>query len=106
MFMGLCAAAFLPAFAVGIYAKNPSTKAAVASMITGAFVWLVLTVFVHAAEAKPLGICQALLGRATLLGAPWTFIDPLVIALPLSTVVMVALQYSFSKGREAGISTV
>lgn len=92
MFMGLCAAAFLPAFAVGIYARRPSTKAAVASMLAGAATWLFLTVFVHAAEAKPLGFCQMLTGKATLIGAPWIFIDPLVIALPVSAAVMLAVQ--------------
>ena len=92
MFMGLCAAAFLPAFAVGIYAKRPSTKAAIASMVSGAVVWFLWTGFVHTAEAKPLGICQALFGVPSLLPLPWSVIDPLVIALPVSLVVMVALQ--------------
>ena len=59
MFMGLCAAAFLPAFAIGVYVKQPSTKAAIASMVSGAVVWFLWTAFVHTAEAKPLGLCQA-----------------------------------------------
>jgi SSS family solute:Na+ symporter len=92
MFMGLCACAFLPAFAVGVYAKAPSTKAALYSMVAGAVAWFVWTAFVHAAEAKPLGICQALFGKVTLLGSPWTAIDPLVIALPVSFIVMIAIQ--------------
>jgi len=93
MFMGLCACAFLPAFAIGVYAKVPSTRAALYSMITGAVVWFIWTAFVHAAEAKPLGLCQAIFGKVTLLGAPWTAVDPIVIALPVSLVVMVVLQY-------------
>jgi SSS family solute:Na+ symporter len=92
MFMGLCACAFLPAFAIGVYAKYPSTKAALYSMVSGALIWFGWTAFVHAAEAKALGICQAVFGQATLLGSPWTAVDPIVIALPLSFVVMVALQ--------------
>jgi len=51
--MGLCAAAFLPAFAVGVYAKTPLTKAALYRMITGAVIWFLWTAFFHAAEAKP-----------------------------------------------------
>ena len=35
---------------------------------------------------------QALFGVPTLLGAPWNGIDPLVIALPLSALVIVAVQ--------------
>ncbi len=92
MFMGLCACAFLPAFAVGVWAKNPSTKAALYSMVTGAVVWFAWTAFFHAAEAKPLGLCQAIFGKVTLLGSPWTAIDPLVIALPVSLAVMVVMQ--------------
>jgi SSS family solute:Na+ symporter len=101
MFMGLCACAFLPAFAVGIYAKAPSTKAALYSMVSGAAVWFVWTAFIHAAEAKPLGICQAVFGQATLLGSPWTAIDPIVIALRLSFIVMLVLQLQCSSVSDA-----
>jgi len=99
MFMGLCACAFLPAFAVGVYAKAPSTKAALYSMVTGAVVWFLWTAFFHAAEAKPLGLCQAIFGKVTLLGAPWTAVDPIVIALPISLIVMVALQVQAGKAQ-------
>ena len=101
MFMGLCACAFLPAFAVGVYAKAPSTKAALWSMVTGAVVWFVWTAFFHAAEAKPLGLCQALFGKVTLLGAPWTAVDPIVIALPVSLIVMVVMQLQAGKAQPA-----
>ncbi len=101
MFMGLCAAAFLPAFAVGVYSKTPSTRAAIWSMVSGAVFWFFWTAFVHAAEAKPLGICQMLTGQVTLLGAPWTVIDPLVIALPVSAVIMGVMQLQHNN-RETG----
>jgi SSS family solute:Na+ symporter len=101
MFMGLCACAFLPAFAIGIYAKAPSTKAALYSMVTGAVAWFVWTAFVHSAEAKPLGLCQALFGKVTLLGAPWTAVDPIVIALPVSIVVMAVMQWQAGKAQPA-----
>ena len=92
MFMGLCAAAFLPAFAVGVYARRPSTRAALASMLAGAISWFLWTAFVHAAESKPLGLCQALFGVPALGGLPWSVIDPIVIGLPISAAVMVILQ--------------
>jgi len=101
MFMGLCACAFLPAFAVGVYAKAPSTKAALCSMVTGAVLWFAWTAFFHAAEAKPLGLCQALFGKVTLLGSPWTAIDPIVIGLPVSFIVMIVLQVQYGADRKA-----
>jgi SSS family solute:Na+ symporter len=101
MFMGLCACAFLPAFAVGVYAKAPSTKAALYSMVTGAVIWFVWTAFFHAAEAKPLGLCQAIFGKVTLLPSPWTAVDPIVIALPVSMIVMIILQWQYGKEQPA-----
>jgi SSS family solute:Na+ symporter len=97
MFMGLCAAAFLPAFAVGVYAKTPSKKAALYSMVTSAVIWFLWTSFFHAAEVKPLGICQALFGKVTLPRSPWTAVDPIVIAMPISHVVIILKQQQSDK---------
>jgi SSS family solute:Na+ symporter len=97
MFMGLCASAFLPAFAIGIYAANPSRAGALWSMAVGAVTWFFWTAFVHTAEAKILGISQFLTGAQTILGLPWTVIDPLIIALPLSVLVMVLFQRKANK---------
>ena len=105
MFMGLCAAAFLPAFAVGVYAKAPSTKAALCSMVSGAVIWFGWTAFFHAAEAKPLGLCQAIFGKVTLLGSPLTAVDPIMIALPISLVVMLAMQWQAGKKLHAAPAT-
>jgi|GEM_PF-1760722 len=101
MFMGLCACAFLPAFAIGVYAKAPSTKAALYSMVTGAVIWFVWTAFFHAAEAKPLGHCQAIFGKVTILGAPWTAVDPIVITLPVSFIVVIIMQMRCGNDRPA-----
>lgn len=98
MFMGLCASAFLPAFAVGIYSRNPSKPAALWSMLTGAVIWLFWTIFVHTAEAKLLGISHLLTGAQTILGLPWSVVDPLVIALPVSLAVMIILQKKGNTG--------
>jgi SSS family solute:Na+ symporter len=105
MFMGLCAAAFLPAFAAGIYAKNPSTKAALWSMISGSICWFLWTAFIHAAESKPLGLCQFIFGKSALLPLPWTVIDPIIIALPFSAAIMILMQWqSGSKNRSVSPS--
>ncbi len=104
MFMGLCACAFLPAFAVGVYAKAPSTKAALYSMVTGAVIWFLWTAFIHAAEAKSLGLCQAIFEKVTLLGSPSTAVDPIVIALPISLIVMVLMQVQSGKQQPAAVA--
>jgi SSS family solute:Na+ symporter len=103
MFMGLCACAFLPAFTVGLYAQAPSAKAALYSMISGAAAWFVWTAFFHAAEAKTLGLCQAMFGKVTLLGSPWAAVDPIVIALPVSFLAMVLLQWQCGRDQPAGV---
>jgi solute:Na+ symporter, SSS family len=89
MFMGLCAAAFLPMFTYGIFAKNPSAYAAKVSLVCGAVTWFLWTVFVHVKESSVLGICQFLFGKVSLLGSPYTVIDPLVIAMPISIVALI-----------------
>ena len=89
MFMGLCACAFLPALTYALYSKRPAALPAKLSLSVGAISWFLWTVFVHAAEAGPLGICQALFGQVTLLGAPFNVIDPLIIGLPLAIIALV-----------------
>jgi len=66
----LCSATFLPAFAVGLYTKTPSTKAALDSVITGVVIWFLFTAFFYAAEAKPRGLCPALFGKVTSIAPP------------------------------------
>lgn len=88
MFMGLCACAFLPALTYGLYNKNPSALPAKLSLGAGALTWFLWTVFVHKAEANPLGISQALFGHVTVLGRPFDVIDPLILGLPVSIIVL------------------
>ena len=85
MFMGLCAAAFLPLFTHALFSKRPSLLAAKLSLIVGATSWFFWTAFVHIKESDPLGICKAIFGSKSLLaGTSWTVVDSLVIAIPLS----------------------
>ena len=99
--MGLCAAAFLTTFTLGMC--EPSTIAAIANMVSGAVVWFLWTAFVHTAEAKQPGLCQAIFGKPALLSHPWSVIDPPVIALPVSLVGMLVHQkhYGDAKAPEA-----
>jgi len=101
MFMGLCAAAFLPLYTLAVFSERPSLLAAKASLIVGTSTWFLWTAFVHIKESKVLGISKALFDKDALLGSPWTVVDPLVIALPAS--VMALLICVYMDRRRAGI---
>ncbi|MDW5563795.1 MAG: sodium:solute symporter family protein [Methanomassiliicoccus sp.] len=90
MFMGLCACAFLPAFVHGLFSKSPSALAAKLSLGLGGITWFFWTFFVHIKESSILGICNFLFGQNAILGMPWQVVDPLVIALPVSIIALVA----------------
>ena len=46
--------------------------------------------FLHKAEAGAVGLCNLLFGRDVLIDVyPWFAIDPILFALPLSTLAMV-----------------
>jgi SSS family solute:Na+ symporter len=89
MFMGLCASAFLPAYAYALYSEKPLAYAAKVSLVTGAVVWFLWTAFVHLKESSALGLSKALFGVDSILPMPWPVVDPLVIALPLSTAALI-----------------
>jgi SSS family solute:Na+ symporter len=91
-FFGLCAASFLPLYFLGLYWKGVTRAGAIASMVGGlctSFVWMV---FFHYQESTALGFCRLLFGTVNLaVGFPSTswvwklqYVDPLVIALPIS----------------------
>jgi SSS family solute:Na+ symporter len=109
MFMGLCAAAFLPLFVHGLFSKRTSRLAAVLSLSTGTIVWFLWTAFVHSAESTPLGISKALFGVNAVLPMPWQVVDPLIIAIPLSIAALIIGYYvdkkKFAKEEEAPAST-
>ncbi len=102
MFMGLCAAAFMPAFVHALFSKRPSTKAAKASLVVGAASWFVWTAFVHVKESSVLGISQFLFGQPALLGMPWQAVDPMIIALPLSIAALAIAWLMDADTRTAG----
>jgi SSS family solute:Na+ symporter len=91
MFMGLCTAAFLPLFIGALFWKRTTKAGATASLVIGSLSSLFWLTFVHAKEAAPLGISQAIFGKATLLSGTWTVVDPILIATPLSLLTLVAV---------------
>jgi len=68
-----------------------SKEGAIASLLVGTFSSLFWLVFVHTSEAKPLGICQALFGKTTIISGTWTMVDPILIATPLAIIAAVVV---------------
>ena len=90
LFMGVCAATFLPAYFCALYWKKATKKGALASLWTGALTSIFCMLFLHRAEAAPIGWCKALFGKDVLIDVyPWFAIDPIVFALPLSTAAII-----------------
>jgi len=89
IFFGICAACFLPAYAAALFWPRATKAGAISSMITGLVSSLLLLSLVHAKESAGLGLAQLLTGQPSLLGAPWCYIDPILISLPLSALVLV-----------------
>lgn len=87
---GICAAGFLPALVGAIYWKSSSRIGALASIVTGFTVSIFGFLFLHEKEAQAFGLARALFGKDTLLPYPFTHIDPLFYALPLSVIVFIA----------------
>ncbi len=62
-----------------------------ASLVVGSVTWFLWTAFVHKAESSILGFSQLIFGQVAVLGMPWQVVDPLIIALPLSIITLVAV---------------
>lgn len=91
MFMGLCTSAFLPLYMGALFWKRTSKAGATASLVIGSLSSLFWLVFVHAKEAVPLGICQAIFGKETLLAGTWPLVDPILVATPLSLLTLIVV---------------
>jgi SSS family solute:Na+ symporter len=91
VFFGVSAAAFLPAYIGGLFSRRITRAGAIAGMASGfglAMLWLV---FIHAKNAKLIGVCQWLFDKPSLGAMPWSVLDPLVIALPVSTLLTIVV---------------
>ncbi len=97
VFFGLCASSFLPAYLGGLYWRRMTRPAAIASVSAGlglSFFWLM---FVQNISGRhPALLAQAWFGKPTLLpdavfGIQWNCVEALFIALPVSTLVAVAV---------------
>ena len=87
VFFGVCAATFLPMFILGLFWKRANKAGALAGMITGIVSSLFWMLFIHESNSKMIGLVNLLTGKTSLLGAPWSYIDQIVIAFPLAFIV-------------------
>ncbi len=94
IFMGICAATFLPAYFCALYWKRVTRQGAIASLWVGAVASTFALLFLHKSEASAVGLCKMLFGTDYLIQAyPWFMIDPIVFSFPLTciTIVVVSL---------------
>jgi SSS family solute:Na+ symporter len=88
LFMGMTAAALLPAFAHGLYSKNPDKRAAILSIVTGTGTYLLWALFINKSSSVFLPICKWITGNAVLFSGNIQYVDALLVALPVSAIVM------------------
>lgn len=101
IFFGLCASAFLPMYTLGLYWKGATKSGAIAGLLTGTIVTVFWYLFIHKAEAVPLGICKMLTGQDFLIAQmPWPVVDPILVALPLSLLATIAVSLLTGRPRE------
>ncbi|MBR7006051.1 MAG: sodium:solute symporter family protein, partial [Candidatus Methanomethylophilaceae archaeon] len=102
LFMGMTAAALLPAYFHALYSKKPRKDAALASIVSGTVVYIFLALFVNSGMSIFLPICKMLTGQAVLMpGSMISYVDPLIIALPVSIIVMAAALFVRKRQAEA-----
>ncbi len=107
VFMGLTAAALLPAYVHAIYSKNPCRPAAIISIAAGTVSYLFWALFINSGTSIFLPVCKLLTGDKVLFDGLIQYVDALVISLPLSIVVMaVSLFVIRSKARSAQVQDV
>ncbi len=104
IFFGICAAAFLPAYIAALFWKGATRSGVLCSMVIGLMSSLFCLVFLHQKEAAALGISQFLFGKAYLIEThPWPFVDPILLALPASTITLVVVSQITPKLSKAHI---
>lgn len=92
LFMGLCAAAFLPVYTAALFWKRVTKQGAIAGLLSGTFTSLFLLVFVYKKTATGLGICKLLFGVDMLINTmPWYSIDVMIFAIPISVIFTVVV---------------
>lgn len=102
VFMGLTAAALLPTYAHALYSKEPCKKAALTSIVAGTVVYAFWALFINSGTSIFLPLCKMMTGNKVLFDGLIQYVDAVVVALPVSIIVMaVALMIFRSKGESS-----
>jgi SSS family solute:Na+ symporter len=88
LFMGMTAAALLPAYAHGLYSKRPRKDAAIVSIAVGTAVYLFWALFICKSTSVFMPICEWITGSQVLFTGTIMYVDALVVALPASIIAM------------------
>lgn len=98
IFMGICAASFLPAYFCALYWKRATRQGVLASLWIGSAGSLFALMFLHQKEAAAMGICKALFGKDVLIDTyPFPVVDPVLFALPLSVLAIIVVSLMTGK---------
>jgi SSS family solute:Na+ symporter len=100
IFFGLCASAFLPTFLAGLFWKGSTRAGAIASMVVGSLVTAFWLVLVKSSEAAAIGLVFKVTGdQPSILAGKgnWHVVDPVIIALPISAIVLVVVSLMTKK---------
>ena len=89
VFMGMTAAALLPAYIHALYSKNPNRRAAVWSIGVGTVSYLFWALFINKSTSVFLPLCKLFTGSQVLFDGLIQYVDPLIVALPLSLITMI-----------------
>ena len=71
--------------------------------MTVAIAWFIWALFVNTRYASVFGLCNAITSKTSRLGLPWAAVDPLVVALPLSAIIMCGMQLHYQR-EEKGLA--
>lgn len=95
LFMGMTAAALLPAFCHGLYAKKKVNRlAAVCSISVGTVSYLFWALFVNKSMSVFMPVCKWITGKEVLFDGWMSFCDPMIVALPLSVIVFAVVWFA------------
>lgn len=98
LFFGICAAAFLPAYVGALYWPRVTRAAVWWSMAGGLCVSMFWMLFMHRSESAKIGLCRLLFDKTELISThPVPFIDPMIVALPASAVLLVVITFCSRK---------
>lgn len=107
IFFGICAAAFLPAYAASLYWKRATAAGVWAGMVTGTVFSVFGLLFLHQKESALLGVCRWIFGKDVLIQAhPWPVVDPFIYSLPLSIIALVVVSLLTAPPEKAHIDNL